>query len=415
MVQLRSLAGFFLLAGLAWLLSEDRKGVNWRTVVAGMGLQLALGVVLVLNPASAYVFEVLNRCVLVLSDATTAGTSFVFGYLGNPEPPFAAANPGSYFVLAFQALPLILVVSALTSLLFYWRILPLVVRGFSWGLRRALGVTGCEGLAAAANVFVGMVEAPLFIRPYLARLTRGELFCVMTCGMATIAGTVMILYARFLEPVLGASALGHVLIASIISAPAAIVTARILVPESNPEVADSVDVMAIRSEARGSLDAIVRGTTDGVQIAINVCAMLVVAVALIYLIDACLGLLPRVADNPLSLQRVLGWCMAPLVWLIGVPWDEAAAAGGLMGLKTIANELLAYLALPAAALSERTNLVMTYAMCGFANFGSLGIMIGGMGTLAPERRAEIVQLGPKSILAGTLATMMTGAVVGMLV
>ncbi|MFY9940927.1 MAG: nucleoside transporter C-terminal domain-containing protein [Desulfobacterales bacterium] len=415
MLQLRSLAGFFLLAGLAWLLSEDRKGVNWRTVVAGMGLQVALGVVLVLNPASAYVFEVLNRCVLVLNEATTAGTSFVFGYLGNPEPPFAAATPGSYFVLAFQALPLILVVSALTSLLFYWRILPLVVRGFSWGLRRVLGVTGCEGLAAAANVFVGMVEAPLFIRPYLVRLTRGELFCVMTCGMATIAGTVMILYARFLQPVLGASALGHVLIASIISAPAAIVTARILVPESNPEVADSVDVMAIRSEARGSLDAIVRGTSDGVQIAINVCAMLIVAVALIYLIDACLGLLPRVADTPLSLQRVLGWCMAPLVWLIGVPWNEAAAAGGLMGLKTMANELLAYLALPAAALSERTNLVMTYAMCGFANFGSLGIMIGGMGTLAPERRAEIVQLGPKSILAGTLATMMTGAVVGMLV
>jgi CNT family concentrative nucleoside transporter len=415
MIQLRSLVGFVLLAGLAWLFSEDRRRVNWRTVAAGMGLQLALGVALVLNPAAATVFEVLNRGVLVLSDATTAGTSFVFGYLGTPQPPFAAAGPGSYFVLAFQALPLILVVSALTSLLFYWRVLPLVVRGFSWVLRRALGVTGCEGLAAAANVFVGMVEAPLFIRPYLGRLTRGELFCVMSCGMATIAGTVMVLYARFLEPVLGASALGHVLIASIISAPAAIVTARILVPESNSEMVSRVDEMAIRSEARGSLDAIVRGTTEGVQIAINVCAMLIVAVALIYLADACLGILPEVAEKPLSFQRVLGWCLAPLVWLMGVPWGEAAAAGGLMGLKTMANELLAYLALPAAGLSERTNLMMTYALCGFANFGSLGIMIGGMGTLAPERRAEIVQLGPKSILAGTLATMMTGAVVGMLV
>lgn len=412
--SLRSVLGFLVLAGIAWLFSENRWRVRWQTVAIGLGLQVLLGAILILNPAAARFFLVLNRLVLVVSEATAAGTTMVFGYLATQDPPFAEAHPGNYFIMALQALPLILVVSALSALLFYWRVLPLLVRAFSWLLQKTLGVSGCEGVAAAANVFVGMLEAPLFIRPYLARMTRGELFCVMTCGMATIAGTMMVLYASFLSPVLGTAALGHILAASIISAPAAIVMARIMVPETDAKTAASIDRLDIRSEAQGSLDAVVRGTTDGMHILIQVVAMLIVAIAFISMLDAALGLLPAVHGEPLKLQRMLGWLMAPLVWLIGVPWNEAVAAGGLMGIKTVANELLAYLALPEAGLTDRSNLIMTYAMCGFANFGSLGIMIGGIGAMVPARRAEIVGLGMKSIVAGTLATLMTGAVAGVL-
>ncbi len=414
MLAFRSALGLLFLVGIAWLFSENRRWIRWQTVAVGLGLQVLLGVILILNPAAARFFLTLNRLVIVVSEATTAGTTMVFGYLATQEPPFAEANPGNYFIMALQALPLILVVSALSALLFYWRILPLLVRAFSWMLQKTLRVSGCEGVAAAANVFVGMLEAPLFIRPYLARMTRGELFCVMACGMSTIAGTMMVLYANFLTPVLGTAALGHILAASIISAPAAIVIARIMVPETNDNVATSVDQMVIRSEAKGSLDAIVRGTNDGIHILINVVAMMIVAIAFIFMIDAALGLLPEVHGEPLRLQRMLGWIMAPLVWLIGVPWNESVAAGGLMGIKTATNEIISYLALPGAELTDRTNLMMTYAMCGFANFGSLGIMIGGIGAMVPERRAEIVGLGMKSIVAGTLATLMTGAIAGML-
>ena len=414
MLALRSAIGIFLLVGIAWFFSENRRRIRWQTVAVGIGLQVVLGVVLILNPAAARFFLILNRLVIVVSEATSAGVAMVFGYLSTPQPPFAAAAPGNYFIMAFQALPLILVVSATSALLFYWRVLPLVVRAFSWVLQKTLRVSGCEGVVAAANVFVGMLEAPLFIRPYLSRMTRSELFCVMTCGMATIAGTMMVLYANFLTPVLGAAALGHILAASILSAPAAIVVARVMVPESDASTAAAIDRMEIRSDAKGSLDAIVRGTADGVQILINVVAMMIVAIAFIFMIDAVLGLLPDVNGAPLRFQRILGWGMAPLVWIIGVPWSEAVAAGGLMGIKTVANEILSYLALPGAGFCARTNLMMTYAMCGFANFGSLGIMIGGMGAMIPERRAEIVDLGFKSIVAGTLATLMTGAVAGML-
>jgi CNT family concentrative nucleoside transporter len=406
--------GLVALIVLAWIVSEDRRRFCWRVAIVGVLLQLLIGLVLIRNPAATMAFAFLNNLVIALGSATAAGTSFAFGYLGTGSPPFAAANPGNYFILAFQALPLILVVSAISALLFHWRILPLVVRGFSWTLRQTLGISGCEGIVAAANVFVGMIEAPLFIRPYLQRLTRSELFCCMVCGMATVAGTVMVLYANFLAPVLGAAAMGHLLAASILSAPAAIVIAKIMVPPAPGEVVDAVDHVAIRSEASGSLDAIVRGTMDGVTIAINVTAMLIVSIAFIYLVDKVLCIFPTVSGEPLALQRILGWGMAPVMWLIGIPWSEAAAAGGLMGLKTVANELLAYLALPSKDLTARSALIMTYALCGFANFASLGIMIGGMGAITPERRREIVDLGLKSIVAGTLATLMTGAIVGML-
>jgi len=412
MLILQSGLGLLVLIVLAWLASENRRGVRVPDILLGLGLQLLLALVLLKLPICKQFFLALNRAVLVLQGATDSGMAFVFGYLGGGPAPFAEIAPANGFILAFRGLPLVLVVSALSSLFFYWRIMPLVVRGFSWLLCRSFCIGGALGVGAAANIFVGMVEAPLFIRPYLHQLTRSELFTIMTCGMATIAGTVMVLYAGILQQVMP-DAMGHILTASIISAPAAITVARLMIPETGQVTMGGI---IPPREAHGAMDAITRGTMDGIELLINIVAMLVVFVALVYLVNGLLGLLP-LAGEPITLQRLLGYVMAPLVWLLGIPWGEAKTAGALMGTKTIMNELLAYLQLtqlPAEALSPRSRLIMIYAMCGFANFGSLGIMIGGMGAMAPERRAEIVGLGLKSIVAGTLATCMTGAVIGIL-
>jgi len=414
---LQSAFGLVVLLLLAAALAERRAGVDWsvqlRIALAGVAVQILLAILLLKLPPMREAFVWLNAAVEALQAATTAGTSFVFGYLGGAPLPFDEAFPGSSFVLALQALPLVLLISALSALLFHWRVLPLIVGGFSWVLQRSLGIGGAVGVGAAANVFVGMVEAPLLIRPYLTQLTRGELFTVMTCGMATIAGTVLVLYATMLGGVIPDAA-GHLLTASIISAPAAITVARLMVPERSEPTAGQV---VLEDPPANAMDAITRGTLDGVRLLINIVAMLIVLVALVHLANQLLGLFPEVAGAALSLQRVAGWLLAPLAWLMGLPWDEALVGGGLLGTKTMLNELIAYAdmaALPAGALSERSRLIMVYALCGFANFGSLGIMIGGLGTMAAERRGEVVALGLKSIVAGTLATCMTGAVVGLL-
>lgn len=400
--MLHSLAGVAGLLALAWLFSEGRRRVPWRAVAAGLALVVALALALFRLPLVKDAFLGLNDALLVLEKATQAGTGFVFGYLGGGEPPFAVTDPGASFVLAFRALPLVLVVSALSALLFHWRVLPLVVRGISWLLERAMRVGGVVGLATAANVFVGMVEAPLFVRPYLARLSRGELFAVMTAGMATIAGTVLFLYASILGPVVP-GALAHLLIASLLSAPAALAVAFILVPPEGDAAGGRLELPRLYAS---SMDALTRGTLDGAQLLLNIVAMLVVFVALVALVNLVIA--------PHTLQELVGVLLAPLAWLAGVPWSEAGAAGRLLGTKVVVNELVAYLDLAKSqALSERSRLLMTYALCGFANFGSLGIMIGGMGTMCPERRGEIVQLGMKSILAGLLATCLTAAVVGL--
>lgn len=413
-MNLQSLFGLFALAGIGWLLSERRRGVRLKPLAAGLLLQVALALLLLKVPPVREGFLALNRLVMSLEEATQAGTSLVFGYLGGGDLPFAEPHPGAAYVLAFRGLPMVLVVGALSSLLFHWRILPWVVRGMAWLLERSMGVGGALGVGAAANIFVGMTEAPLLVRPYLAKLNRSELFALMTCGMATIAGTMMVLYAAILGPVIP-DALGHILIASLISAPAAITAARLLVPEEGPPTPGGI---APERQTSSAMDAITQGTLTGLQLLLNIVAMLIVLVALVHLANLLLGLLPAVAGAPLSLERMLGWAMAPVAWLMGVPWAEAQTAGTLMGVKTVLNEFVAYLqlaGLDAEALSPRSRLIMTYAMCGFANFGSLGIMIGGMGTMVPERRGEIVALGMKSIVAGTLATCMTGAVVGMLI
>jgi CNT family concentrative nucleoside transporter len=376
-------------------------------------LTFAAGLVLVYVPFSRDVFALLNRMVLALQEATNAGTSFVFGYVGGGPLPFAESYPGSSFILAFQALPMVLLMSALSSLLFYWKVLPVVVRAFAWCLRKTMGVGGAEGLANSVNVFVGMVEAPLFIRPYLDRMTRSELFSVMTCGMANVAGTVMALYASILGSQVP-NAMGHILVASLLSLPASITIARIMIPETGEATAGE---MTAPETATSSMDAVTKGTLEGVHLMVNIIGMLIVLVALVTLVNLIFGLFPDVAGSPVSLQRLAGLVMAPVCWLMGVPWSEASAAGALMGTKTVLNELIAYLdmsRLPAGTLSPRSLLIMTYALCGFANPGSLGIMIGGMSTMAPGRRTEIVELGLRSIVSGTLTSCMIGSIVGVI-
>lgn len=411
--MLHGAVGIVVFMLTALLMSENRKAVHFRTIAVGLALQVVIGFLLIRLPLFREFFLLLNRLVMTLEESTLAGTSFVFGYLGGGELPFDEKFPGAGFILAFRAMPLVLLISALSALLFYWKILPVVVRGLSWALQKTMGVGGAEGLAVSANIFVGMVEAPLLVRPYLRDMTRSELFSLMTCGMATIAGTVMVLYANLLSRTIP-DVMGHILTASIISVPAAMTVAKIMVPETGAPTTGQIIAF---EEASGAMDAVTRGTLQGVKLVINIVAMLLVLVGLVHLINLILGLLPDWRGATITLQRILGFMMSPMTWMMGIPWSEAVTAGELMGTKTILNELIAYMdmsRLPEGALSDRSKLILTYAMCGFANPGSLGIMIGGLGTMAPERRDEIVALGFRSIVAGTLATCMTGAVVGII-
>ena len=415
MQQLQSALGIVALLGFAFLISEERRAVNWKSAGAALVLTLVTAVLLLEIPQIKLAFAAVNRAVEAISDATTAGTGFVFGYLGGGPAPFAITSPANEFVLAFQALPIVLVMSVLTTLLFHWRILPPIVRGFSFALERTLGVGGAVGLSTAANIFLGMVESPLFIRPYLTKLTRGELFMVMTGGMAGIAGTVFVLYATILRDVIPDVA-GHILVASILGAPAALLISGLMVPVPPGKGSDLGEV-EIGKVADNTMDAIVRGTVAGLELLLNIVAMLIVLVALVHLANSILSLLPDVMGSAITLQRLLGYVMAPVCWLMGVPWSEAVTAGSLMGIKTVLNELIAYVELaklPADALDDRSRLIMLYAMCGFANFGSLGIMIAGLTVMAPERRADIISLGGKSIVSGTLTTCLLGAIVGVL-
>ncbi|MED5529072.1 MAG: nucleoside transporter C-terminal domain-containing protein [Pseudomonadota bacterium] len=421
-VTLQALLGLAVFIGLAVLFSEQRRMLNWQLLAAGLGLQFLVAFVMFRFELLQALLNALNRVVVAIADATEAGSLFVFGYLGgdpsNVAYPFSVDNPEATVILAFRILPLILIFTVLSASLWHYRILPFIVRGFSIVLRRAMGVSGAVGLSAAANIFIGMVESPALIRPYIKRLTRSELFVVMSCGMATIAGTVMVLYSVILGEMID-NALAHILTASVISAPAAIMLALIMVPtvaEDSAQIAGG-DAVDISTDYHNIMDAIARGTSDGLKLTVNVGAMLLVFVALVALFNSALSLLPYSSDDPLTLQTILGWMFAPLVWLMGIPWQEAQLAGTLMGIKTALNELLAFLALvdlPAESLSDKSTIIMTYALCGFANFGSLGIMIAGLTGMCSERAHEIVALAPKSLISGTLATCMTGTIAGLL-
>ena len=401
MQQVQSAFGMAALLAIAWLVSENRRAVSLRQAAAGLALTFASAVLFLKVPGTTAVFFGINRGVNALAEATKAGTAFVFGYIGGGPLPFELKVPGAEFSLAFQALPVVLVISVLTSLLFHWRILPPIVRGLSWVLERTLRVGGAVGLSAAANIFLGMIEAPLFIRPYLVNLTRAELFIVMTVGMACIAGTVLVIYATLLAPIIP-DAPAHLVVASVLDAPAAILIAMIMIPDPDGGHTGA-RLVDPRKAARSSMDAIVQGAITGLELLLNITVMLIVLVALVHLANSILRLLPDIAGAPISLQRGLGLLMAPICWL--------------MGIKTVLNEFIAYVELtklPDDALDPRSRLIMLYAMCGFANFGSLGIMIGGLGAMAPERRADVTSLGLKAIVSGTLSTCLIGSIVGVL-
>jgi concentrative nucleoside transporter, CNT family len=410
--MLHAVLGEVALLALAWLLSEARWSVPWRTVAAGVALQVLLALLLLKFPPAVSVVVLANRAAYAVQRATEAGTGFVFGYLGGGPLPFTETQPGASFILAFNALPMVLVISALASLLFYWGVMQRVTGAFAWLLRRWMGISGALALGAAVHIFVGMVEAPLLVRPYLRRMSRGELFALMSAGMAGVAGTVMVIYANFLTPLLP-NALGNILIASVISTPAALAVAALMIPFHH--TAGDHEELVIPHPPHGAIDALVKGTEDGVPVLIGIIATLVVTIAMVALLNTALGLFPHWGGAPLTLERIFAWPFMIVMWLIGVPWAEAGTAAALMGTKTVLNEFVAYVnfaKLPMGTFDPHTRLIMSYALCGFANFGSAGIMIGGIGIMIPERRAEIAQLGMRSIISGTLATCMSGAVVG---
>ena len=409
MTTVQPIIGLAALIAVAWCLSEDRRAFSWRLVAAGLAVQILAAALFIRLPGSQIVFVWINDGVLALQRATEAGTSLVFGFLGGAPLPFEERFPGAAFVLAFRSLPLILVVSALSALLYHWRVLPLIVRAFAWLLTRVLRIGGAASFATAANIFVGMVESPLLVKPYLDRMSRTDLFVVMTAGLSTIAGTVYALYSILLQDLLP-NAAGHLLTASVLSAPAAIVVARLMIPAGAGVASERIEFKRLYNS---TMDAIAAGTIDGLKLLAYVIGFVLVLVALVELANIILGVLPDVLDAPLTMQRILGWALAPAAWLIGVPWAEAVTAGQLLGSKIILTELIAYLEmsqLGPGELGDRSRLVLAYAMCGFANFGGLGIMLGGLGALVPSRRKDVLELGMKSLIAGNIATLMTGAV-----
>lgn len=416
--NLRGIIGIAVLMGLAWALSENRRGVpGWRWILGALAIQGLLAVLIVRVPAVWAAVGLVNNAVSAVEAATLKGSSYMFGYLGGAELPFAlkeGAQPP--LVIAFQILPLVIVFSALSALLWHWGVLRWIVNGLSFLLRRSLGVSGVVGLSGGASVFLGVVEAPLVTRAYFGKVSRSELFQIMTLTMATISGAILILYATTLKAVVP-DAVGHMISASLISLPAALLIARLMVPPSAEDTATEVDKEDTGLRYESSIDAIVKGTLDGMQLFLAVIAVIITVFALVALVDMALAATTlTVEGEPLSLKRMLGWVLAPFMWLLGVPWGEAQAAGGLMGTKAVLNEYVAYLELAALApgtLGPRATLIVTYALCGVANLASVGLLVTTIGTLAPERRAEAAGLGMKSWIAGNLASCMTGAWIGL--
>lgn len=413
-VQAQGLAGLALILALAWALSENRRAApGWRWIGGALLLQLAIALIVTRAPFVWDIVRLANHGVSAIEKATLVGSSYMFGYTGGAPIPFVLKEgEGQPLIIAFQILPLVIVFSALAALFWHWGVLAAIVRALSWALQRTLGVSGVVGLSGGANIFLGVVESPLVIRAYFERMSRAELFSVMVLAMSTISGAVLVLYAQTLSRA-APDAVGHMISASLISLPAAIMLARIMTPGDGRTDA-SVNDSALKYES--SIDAIIRGAMDGVQLFLAVIAVIIVMFALVALTDQILGALPPIDGEPLTLRRLFGWILSPLMWALGVPWEEAPAAGALMGTKAILNEYVAYLQLaemPADALDPRSKLIVIYSLCGFANLASIGLLVSTISTLAPTRRTEVAALGVKSWIAGNFASMMTGAVIGL--
>ena len=407
---MQGIFGVLFLIVVAWLCSERRDQIDVRFIGIGLFAQFSLAFLFFQVPLISDILMSLNFIIAAIEAATLEGTRFLFGYLGGGNEPFEVSEGGYLYLFAFRVLPNVIVFCVLIAVLWYWKILPKVVTGFGFLLRRVFKVSGAVGTSAAATLFLGMVETPMIIRAYLTKLTRSEFFTVMTCGMSTVAGSVMIIYANTLSDIIP-GAIGHIVVGSVLNIVGAIYVSRIIVPEdSTPTSSDKFEDLGYSS----TMDAITRGTQDGLKLALNIGGMLLVIISLVALVNGVLGLL-EISGEPLSLQRMLGWLFSPLAWLIGVPWSEAHLAGNLMGSKIVLNEMIAFIELAALGndLSENSRLVLLYALCGFANFGSLGILIGGLSTLVPERKTDYLSLAPKSLISGNVVTFITASLVGL--
>jgi len=411
-LPLQGLVGVIAIFGLAWVWSEDRGQRPFRLIASTLALQTAILLSVTFIPFIQTELFAISSFVRLIQDATLQGTSFVFGYLGGGPAPFEVSDANAMLILGIQTLPIILVTSALAAILWHVGLLRWIVNGLSWALERATRIGGATSLGAAGNVFMGMIEAPILIRPYLESLSRGELLIIMTTGLATVAGTVLAIYAAILEPVIP-GALGHILTASLLSVPGAIAIAKIMIPDDGKT---QIDGAKATLQYRSVIDAFAKGTQDGVIIMVNVGATLITILALVYIVDQGLGLIGSGLGFGLSLEIIFGWIFSPLAWAIGIPWAEVSEAGALIGTKAVLNEFIAYLNLAAAddgTLSLRSRTILLYAMCGFANLGSVSMMIAGLSVMAPARRDDIIALAPRSLIGGLMATCLSGALVGL--
>ncbi|MEM9879773.1 MAG: nucleoside transporter C-terminal domain-containing protein [Pseudomonadota bacterium] len=407
--------GILLICLAAWLCSENRAALpSWRWILGALAMQFVLAFLILRVPLIWDALGLANLAVIAIERATLQGSSYMFGYLGGADLPFAL-NQGAQppVIIAFQILPLVIVFSALAAVFWHWGVLRAIVRGLSWALQKSLQVSGVVGLMGGANLFLGVVEAPLAVRAYFDKVSRAELFAMMVLTMSTISGAILVLYAQTLSALID-NAVGHMISASLISLPAALLLARLMVPAAASETPSKADDTSLRYDS--TIDAIVTGTMDGMKLFLAVIAVIIVIFSLVALADSALSLLPDIAGEPITIRRAFGWLFAPIMWLMGVPWADADVAGRLMGTKAILNEYVAYLefaALPSEALTGRSQLITIYALCGFANLASIGLLISTIATLAPSRKAEVAQLGIKSWLAGNGASLMTGAVAGL--
>jgi len=412
----RSLFGIVFILGCAWLISSGRTRVPYRAVATALGIQASIGILIFSIPGLRESLANLTQGIAALQEATLQGTQFAFGYLAGGPAPFEATSPDNGFILAFQVLPVIIVISTLAAVFWHWGILELICRGLGYVFKRILGLSGPASLGAAASVFLGMVEAPMVIRPYLARLPKADILLVMSAAMATVAGTMMAVYIALLLPKIPEAG-AHIIAASFMSAPGAIAIARILEPPS--EADRSFDEQKLPKFYQSTMDAFLRGVQDGLSVFLNVIAMVIVAVALIALIDMGLAAYaPEIGGAALTTGRILGWIFSPVMFAIGIPWADSAEAGQLLGTKLMLNEFLAFLDLSALsedAIAPRTRLIMIYVLCGFANFGALAIMIGGLSAMCPDRRQDFLDLGLKGMAGGFLANILSGAIIGVLV
>ncbi len=424
--------GILVLLGIAWLFSDSKKTINWRIVGTGIGLQLIFAVFVILTPWGSVVFDAIGSFFVKIISFTFDGAAFVFGALASQETfenafPEGMRNEGVGFIFAFQVLPTIIFFSSLMSVMYHLGLMQKIVQGMAWVMAKAMRVSGAEAISVAANVFIGQTEAPLVVRPYVSPMTQSELLTLMIGGMATIAGGVLAAYISLLggtDPAQQLYYAKHLLSASIMAAPATIVIAKILVPEREVSKTMGTVKLMVEKTASNVIEAAATGASDGLKLALNVGAMLLAFIALIFMLNwifagvltDLLGL--TIKGEPITLEILLGYLLSPIAWIIGVPWQDSVTVGSLIGQKVVLNEFIAYLNLsnliPTGVLSEKAVIISTYALCGFANFSSIAIQIGGIGGIAPDRRADLAKFGLRAVLGGSLATFMTATIAGVL-